>query len=101
MKTDPADLLAAFNNYFKPACDDIAKMIDVESFKGGFDEMPLLYQYILGIDTSTDEGKKKMLKAHTLAIRWEAADAYCKHESEKLRWKPAEWWKFCWAQAEA
>ena len=75
-------------------------MIGVEDFRGGFDEIQQLYRYVLEIDASTDEGKKKLLDAHTLAIQWEAADAYCKHEASKLRWKPAQWWKFCWAQVE-
>jgi len=101
MTTDPTELLFAFNTYFKPTCDAIAKMIGVENFKGGFDEIQQLYRYVLEIDASTDEGKQRLLNAHTLAIQWEAADAYCKHEAEKLRWKPAEWWKFCWTQAEA
>ena len=101
MKTDPSELLTAFNTYFKPTCQAIGQMIGVENFKGGFDEIQQLYRYVLEIDVSTDEGKQRLLSAHTLAIQWEAADAYCKHEAEKLRWKPAEWWKFCWAQAEA
>jgi len=96
--TDTADLIAAFNNYFKPACQSIGAMISVEDFRGGFDEMPLLYQYILSIDKTTEEGKRKLLDAHTEAIRWEAANASCVHESDKLRWKPSRWWKFCWEQ---
>lgn len=100
MTTDPSELLTVFNTYFKPICQAIGQIICVEDFKGGFDEIQKLYKYILEIDASTDEGKKKLLDAHTLAIQWEAADAYCKHEASKLHWKPAQWWKFCWAQAE-
>lgn len=81
MTTDTTELLMAFNMYFKPTCDAIGKMIGAESFKGGFDEIQQLYRYVLEIDASTDEGKQRLLNAHTLAIQWEAADAYCKHEA--------------------
>lgn len=35
--TDTADLIAVFNNYFKPACQSIGAMIGVEEFRDGFD----------------------------------------------------------------
>lgn len=100
MITDTTELLLAFNSYFKPTCEQIGMLIGVDNFKGGFDEIPKLYEFILKLDTTTTEGLQKLLTAHTLAIKWEASDSYCKHESNKLRWKPAEWWKFCWQQAE-
>ena len=59
MTTDTDELILAFTEYFKPVCEDIGRLIGKSDFKGGFDEMPLLYQYILtSIDTSTDEGKR-------------------------------------------
>lgn len=57
MTTDTTELLFAFNTYFKPTCDAIGKMIGVENFRGGFDEIQQLYRYVLEIDASTDEGK--------------------------------------------
>lgn len=101
LTTDTTKLLDIFNKHFKPICKNIGQMLNIENFRGGFDEIQELYKYILELDSSTEDGKRQIIAAHTLAVQWEAADAYCKHEASKLRWKPAEWWKYCWAQADA
>lgn len=94
--TDTSDLIDAFDNSFVPACTDIAIAIGDETFRGSFDDMVKLYQYILGIDVSTEYGKGKMFQAIILAIRWQAADALCNHESEKLGWKKPKWFVDMW-----
>ena len=98
---DSTDLYQAFLTYFQPACEDIGKLIGVQDFRGGYDDMPLLYAYILHLDKTTEEGKRAIIDAHTIAFRWEAANAYCNHESNKLGWKPSIWWKWCWQQWES
>jgi len=96
LSKDSSKLLEVFDTYFKPVCQDIKNFLEVDEFKGGFDEMQLLNKYILSLDYSTAEGKQKTAEAHTLAIRWEAADALCNYEASKLRLDPGEWWKMCW-----
>lgn len=101
INTDPTELYGVFKDYFQPACQDIGVLIGFLNFRGGYEDMPAFYMYILTLDKTTDEGKQKILDAHTLAIRWEAANSFCIHESNKLGWKPSRWWKWCWEQWDA
>lgn len=60
--------------------------------------MTSFYVYNLTLDETTEEGKQKILDAHTTAFRWSAANDLCNHEANKLGWKPSKLWKWCWEQ---
>lgn len=71
---------------FKAICHQIGQLINVEDFKGGFDEI-LLFQ---NSDKSmTNEGL-------ALAIKWTAANSLCTYLASKLGIGQPEWWKICW-----
>ena len=98
MTTDTTDLYQTFVDYFQPTCVEIGSLIGVLNFRGGYEDMTSLYVYILTLDKTTEEGKQKILDAHTIAFRWSAANDFCNHEANKLGWKPSKWWKWCWEQ---
>lgn len=95
---DETDLITAFTQYFKPTCQEIGALIGVLDFRGGYENMMSLNQYILDQDINTPEGQKNILRAQTLAIKWQAANSLCNHEATKLGWKLPKWFVEMWSR---
>ena len=83
---------------FEAACDDfrnicfqIREYFEFESFRGGFDEMSLVY----------NSQKFMTLQGQALAQAWNASNQLCVYEAKKICLDQPDWWYQCWADAAA
>jgi len=84
---------------FRMVCAQISSVIGKE-FKGGFDEMALISEYMDGLDLTTNVGKQKAIEMNSLIGAWTGANFYCTYEASRIGLKQPEWWYDCWQQVE-
>lgn len=73
---------------FKSVCLKIQQATGLESFKGGFEEMPI---YQATEFYNTVDGLR-------LAVEWSAANELCIATGKKLGYGQPKWWRVCWGE---
>ena len=71
---------------FRQVCAQIKEAANLESFRGGFDEMTAFQQSPV---YSTIQGLQ-------LAMAWNAANELCKYTGSRVGYGQPEWWYKCW-----
>lgn len=71
---------------FRNICEEIRKFLNIDEFKGGFDEIMLFQNSPIA---NTNEGL-------FLAMKWNAANNLCTYLANKLGIGQPDWWKECW-----
>lgn len=76
---------------FRQVCGEIGTLIDVENFRGGFDDMPTFYAH----------DAYKTITGLCLAMAWKGLDTECTYLGAKIGLGQPEWWRRCWELAES
>ena len=73
---------------FKQVCMEVRQLLNLPTFRGGFDEWAAL---------AMDDQLSALPQLQILARRGEALNELITYEAKKLGIVPPMWWKECWA----
>jgi hypothetical protein len=73
---------------FRAVCEQIGTFIGVETFRGGYDEIPLL--------ANSQAAQDNPVQALMLGQLWQAADDECNYKAEVRGIPRPRWWYCCW-----
>lgn len=71
---------------FQDVCKQIKTALNLQEFKGGFDEM-IVFQ---------NSEFSKTVEGLQLAIKWSAVNELCLYEAKKIGIGQPDWWYRCW-----
>ena len=72
---------------FRATCAEIGTVIGRQMFLGSYDEIESIMD---------DESIQANVKFQGLYNKLNVLNSACKHEGEKLGYRLAEWWTYCW-----
>lgn len=70
---------------FRQVCGEISSLLNIEGFKGGFDEL-----------LSLTEEQQISLRTSGLSDKLNLVDRWCNHEANKVGLQAPAWWYRCW-----
>ena len=71
---------------FREICKQIGTLIEIENFRGSFEEMTVFYAH----------DAFKTTQGHSLALAWAGVDEQCTYEGAKIGLGRPAWWYRCW-----
>lgn len=80
---------------FRNVCGQIGTLIG-QDFKGGYDDMEVVANFIYSLDLTTEQGKETAIRANSLVSAWSGANDFCIYEAKRIGLGQPDWWKDCW-----